>query len=204
MNIYVETNFVLELAFVQEQHESCEKILGLCEAGSALLILPAFCIAESYENLIRRMNKRKQKANDLAQELRELARSKPYKNEADAFARITDLMVQSSQEEDQRLIAVLERLLKIADIIPLQAKVVLDAAKHRTTFDLEPQDSIIYASVLSRLESAKGVKSCFINRDRKGFDDPDIEERFANLGCKMLFTFLDGYSYVQHNIGSPT
>jgi hypothetical protein len=51
MNIYVETNFVLELAFVQEQHESCEQIIGLCEAGNATAVLPAFCISESYETI---------------------------------------------------------------------------------------------------------------------------------------------------------
>jgi hypothetical protein len=45
MNIYVETNFVLELAFVQEQHESCEQIIGLCEAGRTTLVLPAFCMS---------------------------------------------------------------------------------------------------------------------------------------------------------------
>ena len=66
MNIYVETNFVLELAFVQEQHESCEQIVSLCEAGSATIVLPAFCIAESYETLLRRANLRAQIANDLA------------------------------------------------------------------------------------------------------------------------------------------
>lgn len=60
MNIYVETNFVLELAFVQEEYESCEQIIGLCEAGSATIVLPAFCIAESYEKLIRRAKRRKQ------------------------------------------------------------------------------------------------------------------------------------------------
>ena len=31
MKVYVETNFVLELAFLQEQHSSCDKILSLCE-----------------------------------------------------------------------------------------------------------------------------------------------------------------------------
>jgi hypothetical protein len=65
MNIYVETNFILELAFVQEQHESCEKIIRLCEAGRAALVLSAFCIAESYETLIRRANRRTQITNDL-------------------------------------------------------------------------------------------------------------------------------------------
>ena len=99
MNIYVETNFVLELAFVQEQDESCEKIIRLCEAGSATLVLPAFCIAESYETLIRRANRRTQIANDLAGELRQLSRSKPYKDEIDAFQNITGLLVRSSRRK---------------------------------------------------------------------------------------------------------
>jgi hypothetical protein len=38
VNIYVETNFVLELTFEQEQCSSCEQILQLCEAGKAKLI----------------------------------------------------------------------------------------------------------------------------------------------------------------------
>jgi predicted nucleic acid-binding protein len=131
MNIYVETNFVLELALLQEQHEGCEKIIALCEAGRATLVLPAFCIGESYETLIRRARRRTQIANDLAGELRQLSRSKPYKDEIEAFQSITGLLARSSQEEDQRLIAVLERILNIADIIPLEATIVLNAAQYR-------------------------------------------------------------------------
>jgi predicted nucleic acid-binding protein len=47
MNVYVESNFVLELTLSQEQHESCEKILELCLTGPHSLVLPAFCIPES-------------------------------------------------------------------------------------------------------------------------------------------------------------
>ncbi|AFY91210.1 hypothetical protein Chro_5873 (plasmid) [Chroococcidiopsis thermalis PCC 7203] len=39
MNIYVETNFVLELTFEQEQSASCEQILQTCEAGQGHLII---------------------------------------------------------------------------------------------------------------------------------------------------------------------
>jgi hypothetical protein len=35
VNIYVETNFVFELTFEQEQCQSCEDILKLCEQGQA-------------------------------------------------------------------------------------------------------------------------------------------------------------------------
>jgi hypothetical protein len=35
MNIYVESNFVLELALSQAQSQSCENILAICESDQA-------------------------------------------------------------------------------------------------------------------------------------------------------------------------
>lgn len=202
MNIYVETNFILELAFLQEQHESCEEIIGLCEAGRAALVLPAFCIAESYETLTRRANGRTKIANDLAKELRQLSRSKPYKDEIDAFQSVTGLLARSSQEDDQRLTIALERILKTATIIPLEAEIVLRATEYRTVYKLEPQDSIVYSSVLQHMASSSGDESCFINRNRTDFDDPDIEEDLSKRGCKLLFSFVNGYNYIQHRIST--
>jgi len=201
MNVYVETNFVLEVAFVQEEHESCEQIIELCEAQSAALVLPGFCIAESYETLIRRGRKRTEIANDLARELRQLARSKPYKEEIDAFQSITGFLARSSQEDDRRLIAALERILRVADLIPIDSRILSDATRHRGTYKLTPQDAVIYSSVLNHLDACGGVESCFINRNRRDFDDPDIEEELSKKGCKMLFNFTNGCNYVQHRIG---
>ena len=53
MDIYVESNFVLELALLQEHHESCEKIIQLCEASKVKLILPAYTLVEPYETIMR-------------------------------------------------------------------------------------------------------------------------------------------------------
>jgi hypothetical protein len=41
MNVYAESNFVQELVFQQEQHDDCEKILGLAEGGLVHLVIPA-------------------------------------------------------------------------------------------------------------------------------------------------------------------
>lgn len=60
MNIYVETNFVLELFFQQEQFTSCEEILKLCEARQAKIIIPAYSLAEPHEKLIRQARNRKE------------------------------------------------------------------------------------------------------------------------------------------------
>lgn len=54
MIVYVESNFVLELAFLQEEHESCEELLSLSKSGDIHLVLPTFSIGEPYETWVRR------------------------------------------------------------------------------------------------------------------------------------------------------
>ncbi len=197
MNVYVETNFILELAFMQEQYESCNKVLTLCEAGGSNLILPAFCIAESYATLIHQAKKREQLANNLARELRQLSRSVPYKNNVDVLQNATALLARSSQNEEQQLITVVDRGLKIADIISLEAEIIQAATQHRAKYSLVPRDSIVLASVLYHLSSAGNVESCFLNKNKRDFDDLDIRESLLNMHCKMLFNFDSGFNYIQ-------
>ncbi len=204
MNVYVETNFILELAFVQEQHEACAKILELGRKRIAHLILPAFCIAESYERLIRRAGKRNQTASDLERELREISRSEPYVREVDALQSITGLLVQCSQDEDQRLNSILGQLLVVADVIAFEAGIVLNAAQHRAVYKLKPQDSFVYSSVVHHLGSIPRGESCFISKDRGDFADPNVEETLRNQGCKVLFRFDHGFAYLQHRLGATS
>jgi hypothetical protein len=59
VNVYVESNFVLELALLQEQQASCEELLLLCEGRRIQLVIPACSLAEPYETLTRRHRQRK-------------------------------------------------------------------------------------------------------------------------------------------------
>lgn len=40
MNVYVESNFVLEQALGQEQSESCEELIRIAGTGSVHLFIP--------------------------------------------------------------------------------------------------------------------------------------------------------------------
>lgn len=53
MIVYVETNFVLELALGQEQSDSCREILRLAQSENLSLAVPAYSLMEPYETLIR-------------------------------------------------------------------------------------------------------------------------------------------------------
>jgi hypothetical protein len=45
------------------------------------------------------------------------------------------------------------------------------------------------------------VASCFLNRNSKDFDDPDIIEMLESKNCKLLFNFDKGRDYVRGLLG---
>ena len=60
MNVYVESNFVLELAFLQEQFASCEEILSEAHRAHRIqLLIPTNSLAEPYEALTTQQKRRK-------------------------------------------------------------------------------------------------------------------------------------------------
>jgi len=193
---YVESNFVLEFALSQEQHDSCERILELAEAGRINLIVPAYSLVEPYETLVRRAKKRAEVSLALDGEVKQLSRSRPYYDEIDAMQQVSGLIARCSAEEKERFRIAVSRLLAVAKIIPLDTEILAGASKHQLDHDLSFQDAIVYASVLKHLSTSAAPAKCFLNRNSKDFDDPDIEETLNSYGCKMLFSFDEGYRYI--------
>jgi len=173
MNVYVETNFVLELSLLQEEHESCERIIALCESGGAKLILPAYSLAEPNETLKKSSLKRGQLADTVKDELKYLTRSASYKDETKTLEAVVDLFARSAIEERQRFTNTRQRLLQAAEIIPLDSTILISAVACEQQYRLSPQDALVFASVLQNLNIATSP-SCFIDRD-KHFANSDIE-----------------------------
>lgn len=196
MNVYVESNFVLELALVQEQHASCERILTLCEAGDIRVVVPAYSIVEPYETLLRRHLERKGLKSTLDRELRQLSRTSGYAQRLGGLEVSTSLLFDSVEEEAQRLEDVRARLLSCATVIALEASVLSRASQHQARHNLSVQDAIVYASVLSHLGSVEGgIQSCFLTRD-DDFNDPNIMEGLRACRCKLISRFDHGLSYL--------
>jgi len=196
VNIYVETNFILELVFEQDQYASCEKILELCEAQKAKLIIPAYSLAEPHEKLIRQKKERQRLQESLDKELRELSRTKSYKNRLDSIKDIKSLIVQSSQEIGENFAKYREYLLKIAEIIPLNADILLNAASAEDNYGLRPQDALVYVSVIQHLQENKPQQACFLNRNSQDFNDPDMVDELKSLNCRLITQFDAGYKFL--------
>jgi predicted nucleic acid-binding protein len=196
MNIYVETNFILELVFEQEQCAICEKILGFCEAQKANLIIPTYSLAEPHKKLIRQAKERRKLQQSLDQELRELSRTKSYKNRLYSIENIKSLIVQGSQDASEKFVKYREYILKIAEIIPLNANILLKAVSAEENYDLSPQDALVYVSVLKHLQNNKPDQACFLNRNSKDFKTPDIIDELKSLNCRLITQFNDGYDFL--------
>lgn len=203
MMVYIESNFVLELVFLQEQYQSCQQILALCETGEVRLVLPAFCIAEPYEAFVRKRNARNVLRQEIMMELQQLSRSNALpKNLVDALKNVINILTQTNEEEAQRLHQTLGRILKISETIP----VVPDILSLAATFQEEPlelslQDSIVYASIVHHLDNHNASQKCFLNRNSRDFNKPDIHATLKNHNCKLLFSFEKGYNYIKSQVG---
>ena len=75
MIVYVESNFVLELALLQPEHAECTELLERGRTGATRLVIPAYALIEPYETVTRRHKARTQLHSQLKTELGQLLRT---------------------------------------------------------------------------------------------------------------------------------
>lgn len=196
MIVYVESNFILELAYLQEEHENCERILKLAESEKIRLVVPAFAIAEPFSAWVGRKRRRAELHEKLTTELRELGRSEPYADSHEEFREITKALLVSGEDEKLRLDATTERVLGVATLIPIEGNTIRSAIEIQKSRRLEPQDSIVYASVLSDLPNRKDEPRCFVTKNSKDFANPDIIQELASYRCELITKFGAAYGFI--------
>jgi hypothetical protein len=202
VTVYVESNFVLECALQQEESASCNDIIALAASGRITLVIPAFSLAEPHQAISGKAKVRTELGNQLRRQLNELGRSKPYHAIPATFGSLASVLIASAELERDGLKRTISNLLSIAEIVALDAAILNSAAALQVQVGLSGQDSIVLASILAHLDSKKSTESCFLNRNTKDFDDPDIREALEKRGCKFLTNFEDGLRYVQSRIAT--
>lgn len=100
MILYIETNFVIETAFRQEEHRACQDLLSLVKLRSNVeLALPAFCVGEAYEAGERKWAQRRRIHQDLLTEIGQIQRSEPFRRRSKELRGLTSLLVESEEEQ---------------------------------------------------------------------------------------------------------
>ena len=200
MNVHVETNFVLELEFEQEQTASCEAILALCEQKRARLVIPAYSLVEPHEKMRRQARNREELQRALNVELDQLTRSPSYSARIGNIGKIKSLLADSSEEETNRFLRYRNRLLQAADIVDLTPEILCNAVRYEDEFDLDAQDAIVYASVIRDLRLHPADSSCFLNRNSKDFGILDIKTELDSLNCRLIWQFTQGLDWIRSQL----
>jgi hypothetical protein len=196
MTVYIESNFVLEQSLQQEECDSCTEIIDLASKGRITLAVPAFSLAESHLAILGKEKARSRLSNDLRTQLFELGRSKPHRGVPATFEALATVLIASAQFEREGLRNTISELLGTVDVIALDAAILRSAAGMQVEYAMSGQDAIVLASVLAHLVLHNPPESCFLNRNSKDFDDPDIRERLETRGCKFFGKFEDGLRYI--------
>ncbi len=63
---------------------------------------------------------------------------------------------------------------------------------------------LVYAAVLSHLQQHQTAQSCFLNRNSKDFDDPDLVEELNIHNCKLLARFDTGYQFILSHLSQDS
>ncbi len=202
MTVYVESNFVLEQSLQQEECDSCAEIVDLASNGRISLAVPAFSLAEPHVAILGKEKARSRLSNDLRHHLFELGRSKPHRAVPATFETLASVLIASAQFERDGLRDTISSLLQNAEVIPLDAPILRSASEIQVEFGMSGQDAIVLASVLSHLNLHHPLESCFLNRNSKDFDDPDILERLEARGRGFFGSFEAGRNYIVARIAT--
>ena len=197
MIVYIESNFILEIAFRQEEEESAKGILELARKRRIKLAFPMFSLGEPYATLIIRDTGRKRLLQDLNAEREQLTRSAGKQTVVDNLSSTSRLLSDVSKAHADALESCVEKLLHIGRPFPTDSKAFARAKKYKEV--LQPKDSIIYASMTADIRKQELTEpKCFITRD-KDFQLPQIRRNLKKFNCKILSSYKDGLDYMNNS-----
>ena len=201
MTIYVESNFILEIALGQEESNHATELLSKAEHGDIVLAFPSFALSEPFATISQRDRRRKTVIASMTELFKDLDRSTPNRHVAKSLNPVMEQLRSVYQSEITHLESTVKRLLQVGRQIELDSEIYRAALENETKYDLSPQDSIIYTSIVRDLSvSVRTDRSCFMSRNVKDFGDSDIRAELASYCCQYEESYEAGVLLVRKGI----
>lgn len=198
MIVYVESNFVLEMALDQEEAEAASAVIDLGSQGSVDLCIPAFSLIEPFWALAGQHRRRQESLTLLQREGLALARSQQWADLQRSIGRVVGEMRTVEYATQSALEQTIHRLLAVATVLPLNEPVIGAAMRVNVQTDLTMLDAVVLGTIGEHLTHyAPGTARCFISKDRKDFGDPLITEYLRDRGCDYVPTIEHGLGWIR-------
>lgn len=185
MIVYVESNFILELALRQKQAVSVEAIVQLAEHGKIELTVPSFALSEPFATITRR-------ARD---------QDRLSKSIGGMLDRLPALLDEAAKGEQDNLWSIVSRLVTLGPAIETDVTCLTRAFEYQKRLRLSQQDSIIYAASIIDLQHRPLAETkCFLNSNHTDFKVPTIIAELNSYNCRYEQDFSKGLSFIRKNI----
>lgn len=200
MIVYVETNFLLELAYLRPTSEHCQRLIDLARAAKISLVVPAFALLEARMAWKQNAKRRNRLHSDVRVELGELSRSRPLIDIAAQTQAFVAALLDTAEQDRGRLENAIAALLHHAFVIGLEATSIAEALAVEQRFDLSPPDAVVYAAVIDHATRSGPGPKRFVTQNANDFRVPPIQDELASRECKLLVTFDAAEAYVLSTI----
>jgi predicted nucleic acid-binding protein len=192
VRVYVESNFVLEIVWEQEQEGPARRLLELAGEGSIELVIPAFALVEPHWTRQRRSTNRKAHLQRLVNEQRNLMRSSARAEVVVTVNRLIDQIGRMDAADDASHQNLVAHMAKTCRVLKLDGQEIMEGISVQAQTGLKYFDALMLATIVVDLGSSRPTGECaFVSRDSRAFDDPMVRKLLADLGCRYLASFDD-------------
>ena len=187
MKVYVETNWLLDLALEQERIQASSFVVELAKEQKAHLCLPEISLVEADQKIVRRRLQRETLIENLRQEGRELVRSRDtiYQSQAAAIDQDIFQLRDISDFEREHFNSTVRDISKFLTWLHLDNDCLQKSFDFEEHYDLNRLDALIYAVIRADAASDLASNKCFIDYDGH-FQNPKLKRDMTGLGITLL------------------
>ncbi|MGN6368103.1 MAG: hypothetical protein ACTHN5_07580 [Phycisphaerae bacterium] len=203
MKIYVDTNFLLHEAFIQDQTWAIGQIYALARTHKHHLCCPVISYGEATSRVSNRHGWRDHfKRIALGYpSVRELKQSAAHSDVYDKQEEVVDYLINMRSDEEDRLEGVLQNMASVGELLPVTERTLDNAAIIRSKYQFRLSDSLIAASILIDIADSVSPdgdypKSLFITEDK---DFLPLKRDMSVLNCSLVQNFEHAVEFLKNN-----
>jgi len=198
--VYVETNFVLELAYLRATSDHCQHLLDLARDHEIQIVVSSFALIEARLAWQRNAKRRNRLHSAVRTELGELSRSRPLTDIPLQSQAFVAALIATAQQDRERLETAINTLARVGTVTVTPPATLARAYEVEHRIGLSPQDALVYASVVEHIQSNSSPEKLFVTQNRRDF--LVVEDELARHGCKLVFTFDAAEGYVRSKMAT--
>jgi len=192
LHVFVETNFLLNISFKQEEYKSSYKLLRLAEENKIKLCAPILCVSEAYWAFAKK-NETQIKTRDEVNKLINNALRNSYSKRS--FKNYKKIPIDIDKKLDKELKMLdrnITRFLRIAELIEHNIIIHRNGIAYRSRLNIkdEPDAFIISAIIWYKTNNISSTQQdLFVTADSKLVNEPKIRGLMQVKGVKLESSF---------------